>query len=101
MTALPLKKFGSQEIEDFKSIDLHDVYGDEFVSKRTFDSNLAERICLNLFYGLRETKYPHKFRGDFIYENYKNWDIKYYDQKTAKVVRRFHRRINGPFFNVK
>lgn len=94
---LPLKWFGSQEIKHFESIDLHDVYGDEFVAHRTFDSNLAERICLDMFCGLTKTEHPHSFRGDFV-QDYKGT---YYDQKTVKVVKKLKDGQKGSFFYVK
>jgi hypothetical protein len=94
---LPLKRFGTQEIKHFESIDLHNVYGDEFVDCRTFDSNLAERICVDLFDCLSKTSHPHSFRGDFVY-GYK--DV-YYDQKTVKVVKKLKDGQVGPFFYIK
>ena len=95
---LPIKKFGHQKIEYFKAINLHDVYGDEFVKNKTFDSTLAERICCDLFSrDICETTGSHRFRGDFV-DEYKRV---YYDQKTAKVAKKLKDGTEGPYFNVK
>lgn len=93
--ALPKKIFGLKKpLEFFKTVDLHEVYGKEFVAHKTFDSSTAEEICLDYFYRMVKTDNKSSNRGDFTCQGL------YFDQKTATVVKKVD-GIEGPFFKVK
>jgi hypothetical protein len=82
------------QVEFFKPIDLHSVYGEEFVKNKTFDSKTAEKMCTEMFY-LYRTKGNEINRGDFT-DN-----INFYDHKNAVVHHSLPSGQRGDFLKVK
>lgn len=92
---LPYNLKGAQEIEFFKPINLHDLYGSEFIFNNRLDNEMAEKMCLNMFYGLSRTNSFHSNRGDFVYES------EFYDQKTVKFCSKLPTGKSGSYFKIK
>lgn len=82
-------------LEFFKSYDLHEIYGEEFVKYKTFDTNTAEEICKDMFMWLTKTSGNITNRGDFVCNG------KYLDQKTVQVCHKLPTGEGGKFFKVK
>jgi hypothetical protein len=82
-------------LEFFKSYDLHEIYGQDFVEYKTFDSTIAEEICVDMFEWMEKTKGNISNRGDFVCNG------KYFDQKTAQVCYKLPTGQRGSYFKVK
>jgi hypothetical protein len=93
---LPNKIINLQRpLEFFKSYDLHETYGEEFVKYKIFDTETAENICVDMFQWMTKTEGTIKNRGDFVCNG------KYFDQKTAQVCDKLPTGCRGEFFKIK
>lgn len=94
---LPEKKDSrwGRDIEFFKSYDLHEIYGEEFVKHKTFPADICENMCTDIFNGIHKTIGHNLGRGDFEYNG------TFYDQKTAQVVHKLPTGQIGDYFKVK
>lgn len=82
-------------LEFFKSYDLHETYGENFVKFKTFDSKIAEEICVDMFQWMTKTEGNISNRGDFVCNG------KYFDQKTAQVYHKLPTGQPGSYFKIK
>ena len=82
-------------LEFFKTYDLHEIYGEEYVKYKTFDASTAEYLCEDMFLYMRKTEGSITNRGDFVCSG------KYFDQKTAQVSHKLPTGKLGKYFKVK
>lgn len=82
-------------LEFFKTYDLHETYGEEYVKYKSFDASEAEDICMDMFYSMVKTDGSTANRGDFVCNG------KYFDQKTAQVCHKLPTGKPGKYFKVK
>lgn len=96
MSNLPQKIVNlKRPLEFFKTYDLHEIYGEDYVKYKTFDTKTAEDICQDMFLSMRKTEGNITNRGDFVCNG------KYFDQKTVQVSNKLSTGERGKYFKVK